>query len=376
MPKERLILCLIVVLLIGTGIVMIYNSTAILAAEQMRHGDSYYFLRNQLMWLGVGIVVFLIAAITDYRFLVKNGPLFLLLSMTLLALVYSPIGVESNGARRWISVFGKRVQPSEAAKYGVIIFLAYMLSRKQRKMHKFRASYLPMLMGLGVVLGLVVLEPDLSTTILLGGSAFILFFIGGARILHLAGTMAGAVPFVLFLIYKSSYQMLRIKAWIDPWEYEKSQGLQPIESMTALGLGGMAGVGLGMSRQKLYYLPYPHNDFIAAIIGEETGFFGMMVLLLLYAGIAVTGIIIAFKIKDLSGYLLASGITVLICLQAIIHLSVITASLPATGLNLPFVSFGGSSLVMNCAGVGILVNISRQAELQPKRKYTVRNRAA
>ncbi len=168
--------------------------------------------------------------------------------------------------------------------------------------------------------------------------------------------------------------MTRIMAWLDPFKYESSEGLQPIESMTALGMGGLTGVGLGMSRQKLYFLPYCHNDFIGAIIGEEVGFVGMIFLLLLYVGIAVTGTIIAFKTRDLRGYLLASGITILITLQALIHLGVITSSIPATGLNLPFVSFGGSNLVMNCIGIGILVNISRRTELQPKSKFSVPNR--
>ena len=375
MPKERLLLCLIVVVLIGTGMVMVYNSTAIQAGEQQQYGGSYYFLKQQLMWLGIGIIAFLLAAVVDYHFLVRYGPFFLFLSIVILALVFSPIGVELNGAKRWIGIFGKRVQPSEPAKYGVLLFLVYMLTRKQRKVHKLLGGYLPMLAGLGVVLGLIFLQPDLSTSILLGATAFILFFIGGVKLAHLAGTVAAALPFVGIFIYKSGYQMTRIMAWLDPWKYQSSEGLQPIESMTALGVGGLTGVGLGMSRQKLYFLPYCHNDFIGAIIGEEAGFVGMVELLMLYDGIAVTGATIAFKIKDLGGYLLASGITILITLQAIIHLSVITSSIPTTGLNLPFVSFGGSNLVMNCVGIGILVNISRRAELQPKSKFSVRGRS-
>jgi cell division protein FtsW len=355
--------------LIGTGMVMIYNSTAITAADT--YGDSNYFVKLQFMWLGVGIVGFLVAAIFDYRVLVKNGPLFLLLSVALLAMVFSPIGIEKNGAHRWIRILGRDVQPSEPAKYGVLLFLVYMLSRKQRKVHKLMSGYLPMLLGLCVVLGLVFVQPDLSSTILIGSTAFVLFFIGGVKVVHLLGTVAPAIPLVAVLMYKSGYQMMRILAWLDPWKYVKSAGLQPIESMTALGVGGIRGVGIGMSRQKLWFLPYCHNDFIGAIIGEETGFVGMAILLLLFVGLAVAGGMIAFKMRDLSGYLLASGITVLITLQAMIHMAVITGSIPATGINLPFVSFGGSNLVMNCIGIGMLVNVSRRSELQPKRKFAV-----
>lgn len=371
MPIERLMLCLIVIVLIGTGMVMIYNSTAIQASEHKQYGNSNYFLLQQLICFGIGIVAFLIAAATDYKFFVRLGPLFLLGSIFLLSLVFTSIGVEVNGARRWVRILGIRIQPAEAANYSTVLFLVYMLSRKQRKVARFFAGYLPMVLGVGAVLGMIVFQPNLSMTILMGTTALILLFIGGVRPLHIMANVAAALP--LAVIFITRYQWDRIQVWLDPFKYEGAGGLQPVESMTALGVGGWLGVGLGMSRQKLYFLPYCHNDFIGAIIGEEVGFVGMMALLAFYLILGICGVTIAFKIKDLSGYLLASGITVLIMLQAIIHVGVITSSIPPTGINLPLVSFGGSNLVMNCVGIGMLVSISRRTELQPKEKFAVQS---
>jgi cell division protein FtsW len=372
MPIERLLLCLFALILVGVGIVMIYNSTAIQASEQKQYGgSSNYFLTRQLVCFGIGIVVFLVTAVLNYRYLIHLGPWLLFGSIILLSLVFSQYGVEVNGARRWVSFMGVRVQPAEAANYSTILFLVYMLMRKQRKVDRFFTSYVPMILGAGLVMFLIVMQPNLSVTILIGGTTMILLFIGGARPSHIIGTIIAALPFLGVIIWKSDYLWRRILVWLNPFDYEGAGGLQPVESMTALGVGNWLGVGLGMSRQKLYFLPYCHNDFIGAIIGEETGFVGMSVLILLYLALTACGITIAFKIKDLGGYLLASGITVLIALQALIHLGVVTASIPPTGINLPFISFGGSNLIMNCAGIGMLVSISRRTELQPREKFTV-----
>ena len=371
MPLDRLILCLVVIVLIGTGMVMIYNATDIQAGEQSRYKDSHYFLKQQMMFLGIGVVAFFLVTAANYRWMIKFGWLFLLGAIGLLALVYTSLGVEVNGARRWLDFRIIRVQPAEIASYSTILFLVYMLSRKQRKMNSFFAAYVPMMIGTSIVLGLIVLQPNLSLTILIGSTALLLLFIGGVKPIHILYTVIAAIPFALILMLQSDYLLDRFHVWQDPFRYAGAKGLQPVESMVALGVGGLRGVGLGMSRQKLYFLPYCHNDFIGAIIGEETGFVGMMFLLLLYVALAVCGLIIAMKVKDIGGYLLASGITVLITMQGLIHLGVVTASIPPTGVNLPFISYGGSNLIMNCIGIGILVNISRSTELQPKDKFTV-----
>ena len=376
MPLHRIVLYLAVMTLIGGGVITIYNATDITAGELSKYKDSHYFVKQQLLYLVIGILAFLTVAKINYNNIVRFGWGFLGISIILLALVYTPLGVEINGARRWLDIRVTRIQPAEIASFSTIIFLVYKLTAKQRKLNKFLSAYVPMICGISVILGLIVFQPNLSVTILIGLTSLLLLFIGGAKPIHILYTVIAALPVVAILFLKSDYLLERLEVWKDPFKFAGEKGLQPVESMTALGVGGSFGVGLGNSRQKLFFLPYCHNDFIGAIIGEEFGFAGMFIVVLIYILIVVCGIFIAFKIKDLSGYLLATGITIQIALQTLIHLGVVTAAIPPTGINLPFVSYGGSNLVMNCIGLGLLTSVSRRIELQPKEKYAIQSARA
>ncbi len=369
MQTDRFIMLIIIVALLGVGIITIYNSSGVQIGEKEEMGDGGYFLKKQLMWLCLGIIAFVISSYLNYNFIIMHAPAILLFSLFLLALVFVPgIGVEINNARRWIQIGGKIFQPSEFAKYAIIFYMAYYLSKKQRKLDRFFDTFVPLLFVVALYAGLIIVQPDFSTTIVIGAIAFILFYAGGAKLHHLLIASAASFPPLIYKIYHSEYQLYRIIAFLNPGQYKSGIGYQQYQSLIALGSGGLYGLGLAGSKQKLGFLPYPHNDFIASIIGEEFGFIGICSIILLYMALALIGFRIAFRAKDMRARLLAVGITSLISLQAIIHISVVTSSLPATGLNLPFISFGGSNLLMNFIGIGILMNISKAAERSPQAK--------
>jgi len=251
-------------------------------------------------------------------------------------------------------------QPSELGKLALILYLADYLTRKQDKIKSFSRGFFPPMLVLGGMTGLILIQPDLGTVVLLGIVSLILLFVAGIRIIYLGGLVLFSLPALYFLISGVGYRQRRILAFLNPWQHATGAGYQIVQSFLALGSGGIKGVGLGESRQKLFYLPASYTDFIFSIVGEELGFIGTVSLVVLFLVFLWAGIRVAYQSPDLFGYLLGIGITVAISLQAIINIGVATGSLPTKGISLPFISFGGSSLLFNMMGVGLLLNISRR----------------
>ncbi len=362
MTKSSNLLLIVTFILIGFGLVAIYSTSAIFAEE--RFGDGLFFLERQLLWVLLGLVVMLIAWRIKYKWIrVLSNPL-LFLTFTLLVLVLLPqFGREAGGAQRWLRIGGGfSFQPSELAKLALLIYLADYLVRKQDRLKSFSRGFLPPLLMVGGIAGLIFLQPDMGTGVFLGMISFFLLFIAGVKIIHLTGLALFFLSVFYFLVITADYRLRRILTFFDPGKDPLGAGFQLAQSFLALGSGGIRGVGLGESRQKLFYLPAAHTDFIFSIVGEELGFLGTVSLIILFLVFLWAGMRIASRASDLFGYLLGAGITLTIVLQAIINMGVATGTLPTTGIPLPFISFGGSSLLFSLAGVGLLLNISRQKE--------------
>lgn len=364
MYKERITIFIVVLLLVAIGIVMIYSTSAIYADEKFH--DSYYFLKRQVLWFLIGLALFFVVQRLPYLTFRKLSLLILIVSLALLAAVFAPVlGKAAGGARRWIQISFMTLQPSEFAKIAVVIFLADFLARHQRKLREFFKGFLPCLLILGLCLGLIVMQPDLGTVILIGAVSFILFFVAGVRLRHLLILFLMSLPVIYEFIFKVAYRRNRMLAFINPWKDPEGTGFQIIQSFIALGSGGLFGTGLGQSRQKLFYLPEAHTDFIFSIVGEELGLVGTVGILALFTVLIVMGIRIALRCQDLFGQLLALGIVMLVGLQALINIGVVTGTLPTKGLALPFISYGGSNLMVNLLMVGILLNIAKFAGKKP-----------
>jgi cell division protein FtsW len=365
MQSERALLIILVIILQGVGLVMIYDSSSIYANEAPSIHDSDFFLKRQLLWIGLGVAALVTLSLTDYRLLIRNALPIFGITLLSLGLVFVPgIGVKAKGSCRWIKIAGKVIQPSELAKLSVILFLAHTLSRSQGRYPLTPRKLLVPLAGMAACVGLVLLEPDFSSSAVLCVLGFILFFVAGTKLRYLFCVVGGGLGVLAYKVTTSSYQLGRILAFLNPLEHQSTVGYQQTQSLLALGTGGLFGLGLGLGRQKLGFLPYLYNDFVAATVGEQTGFLGMCVLVGLFVLFVVLGIRIACRAVHLEGYLVAMGVSSLVCIQAVVHLGVVTSLLPATGLNLPFVSFGGSNLFVAFLGTGLLVSVSRVAELE------------
>ncbi len=356
--QQQTLLFIVVVLLLSIGIVMIYSTSAILAEE--RHGDSYYFLRRQALWVILGLSGFALAVNVDYHWLRRSSGLLLFASIVLLGLVFVPgVGRTAGGAMRWLRLGPFNFQPSELAKFAIVLYMADVLAGKQRKIDRFWQNFaFPLLIFLTII-GLIILQPDLGTTILIGMIVAIMVYAAGVRFRHILPLFLLAPPVVYYLVFSSAYRRRRIVAFLNPWADPEGTGFQIIQSFIALGSGGIMGMGLAQSRQKFYYLPAAHTDFIFSIIGEELGIIGSAVIVTLFLLILVIGMRICLKAPDLYGHLLALGIVSIISLQAVINVAVVTGSLPTKGLPLPLISFGGSSMLLNLVAVGVLMNIGR-----------------
>ena len=341
------------------GIIMIYNASAILA--ERRFNDSTLFLKKQFLWAILGLFLMICVSRIDYNILQRLSPYIMVTSFFLLVIVLI-VGRNVGGASRWLKVGFLSFQPSEFAKISMIIYLACSLDKKHSRLKNFKRGLLPHLIVLGTFCFLILLEPDLGGAILLASVGLIMFFMGGVKIGYLVYLLLGVLPFLYLVIIKVSYRRRRILSFINPWSDPQCNGYQIIQSLLALGTGGLFGRGLGNSRQKLLFLPEPHTDFIFPIIGEEWGLIGTLFILSLFILFALQGRNISLKAPNLFGSLLAAGITFMITFQAILNIAVVTACLPTKGLPLPFLSFGGSSLLFNLIGVGILLNISRQTK--------------
>lgn len=352
-----------VLALLGIGVVMVYSASGVSA--QVHFDDSYYFLKRQIIWASLGLFAMFFTMRTDYHVWQRLAKPLMLATLVLLALVLVPgMGKVVNGARRWLGTGSIYLQPSEIAKLSMVLFNAYLLTRCQEKIRQFRAGMLPALAALAVVFALILKEPDLGTALSIAGTVFIMLFAAGARVAHLGALGAVGVFGVAAAILLEPYRMKRLTAFADPWSDPLNTGYHIIQSLYAIGSGGLFGVGLGRSREKFLYLPEPHTDFIFSILGEELGLLGTLTVLALFFLFAWRGLKAAMSAPDIYGSLLATGITTMILLQAFMNIAVVTASMPVTGIPLPFLSFGGSALIFTLAGVGILLNISRSARLR------------
>jgi cell division protein FtsW len=348
-------------MLLCFGIIMVFSSSSVWA--YYLHKDSLYFLKRQMAWAALGFLAMIFFMNYDYWNIKKHEKTIVFFMFLLLLIVLIPgVGIELNGARRWIGVGSLTVQPSELAKLGMVIYLADGLERKQDKIRNFFTGILPFLIVTGLVCGLIVIEPHLSATVLVGMTAFVMLFAAGASMIQLFSLGTVGFAAVMVLIFTKGYRMGRFISFLNPWEDIQDKGYHIVQSLYALGSGGLIGVGLGHSRQKFFYLPEPQTDFIFAIIGEELGFLGACFVILLFMFLIWRGYKTALTAPDLFGKFLATGLTTLIALQFLINIAVVTASMPVTGMPLPFISYGGSSLIITMSQVGILLNISRYTE--------------
>lgn len=365
----------ITVALLVIGIFMVFDASYARAGQaKFTDGDSYYFVKRQAAFAIAGLIAMFVAQRIPFWRLKPFATVFLLLSVIGLGAVLV-VGREVNGAVRWIGNGVINVQPSEFAKLALVLYLANLLTRPKLDIGDLQTGMIPALLPIGVIAILVMLEPDMGTTIVTCATGVILIYVAGARTRHMMGIMAGAVLGGAVLIVTEPYRMARLLSFLNPFADYDNTGYQVCRSLIALGSGGPVGVGLCEGREKIFYLPAEHTDFILAVLGEEMGLIGTMGLALLFLLFAIRGFQIAKKTKDNFGKFLAVGVTSLIAGQALLNMLVVTSTVPATGVPLPFISYGGSSLALNLMSVGILLGISQHPNGgENDRPYRRRNR--
>lgn len=354
-----------VIILLAFGTVMVFSASGPNAYSY--YGDAYYFLKKQLQVVPLGFIAMFVAMNIDYKKLGKWSPVFLIISLVMLVLVAIPhIGIVHNGARRWLGIAGKaEVQPSEFAKLALIIFFSYSLSKRKDQLKAFFKGLFPYLLLIGVFAGLLLIfQSHLSATIVIALVSCIILFCAGAKIKHFALLAVPALAGIAAAIAVEPYRLARFNSFLNPWSDTKGSGWQIVNSLYAIGSGGIFGRGLGKSLQKFLYIPEPQNDFILSVLAEELGFVGVLVVLILFTILIWRGIKVSINSPDTFGSLMAIGIISLIAVQVIINVAVVTSSMPATGMPLPFFSYGGTSLIFLMSGVGILLNISRYANYE------------
>ncbi|MBR6773990.1 MAG: putative lipid II flippase FtsW [Clostridia bacterium] len=355
--KMDLVLLFSVLALVSFGVVMVYSASSYNA--KVNYGNEFYYAIKQIIGVALGLGVMFICAFTDYHFLQKLRYPVLILSFVLLILVFVPgVGVENYGAKRWINLPFFTIQASEIAKFGFIVFTASYMAKNHKKMSSFK-HILPVLLVGGAICLLIILEPNMSITMCMIMLVFVMLFIGGARIKHFLFLAVPVIALVPVLIVLEPYRMQRLVAFLNPWESPLEEGYQLIQSFYALGSGGLFGVGLFNSRQKYLFLPFAESDFIFSVIGEELGFLGCVAVIAVYLVLIWRAVRIAKDSTDRFGCYLSSGITAIIAIQVLINIAVVSGSIPPTGLPLPFISAGTSSLVVFCAGVGVLFSVER-----------------
>jgi len=361
--KSAYILFLAVLGLLVIGIVMLFSTSAY---ARDSHGDVYFFIKRQAIWVGIGLVACIFAALVNYHFWQKTWWLWFAVALAALALCYIPhIGMRINGSRRWVGYGPITFQPSELAKIATIFFLATWFARREKPDGNVLSSFIIPLAIISVPAALVLGEVDLGTTALIAATAFVVMFIAGTNPVLLGGLALAALGGLILVATQISERMGRLSAFLHPQNYKDDAGLQQMQALIAWGSGGMDGLGLGNGRQKMLYLPYAHTDFIFPIIGEELGLRFSLLVVFLFVVIIVCGIMIALHARDRFGLLLGCGIISLLALQAAVNIGVTTSLLPNKGLPLPFISYGGSNLAACMFGIGVLVNIYRQGILEP-----------
>jgi cell division protein FtsW len=370
-PEYDHLLMISALLLLGLGLVMVFSASGVLASD--KYHDPAFFLKKQLIYAAVGVGLMLFVRRIPYQTYDRLVYVILFISLVLLILVLIPgIGVRIRSAARWIKLGPLVIQPSEFAKLAIIIFLAYSMARKQEKIRFFSIGFLPHIVVAGVFILLIEKEPDFGTAMALAGITFLMLFVGGTRLTHIFLAVLSASPLVIYVILKNKMRLERVTTFLDPWKYAQESGYQLVHSLYAIGSGGFLGLGIGKSREKLFYLPDSHTDFIFSILAEEVGFIGVLIVFSLFAILIIRGLIISLRAQDNFGAYLAVGLTSLIGLQAAINLAVVSGLMPTKGLSLPFLSYGGSSLLVNMVAIGILLNISSQSRQphEPMRRET------
>lgn len=366
MKAGDFILTLLVSALVVFGIIMVFSASYYSSISET--GDPYAYLKDHLMWAVLGGGLMLLTASLDYHIYGRYAKPLLAVSILLLLLLFTPLGVTRNYATRWIGVAGFTIMPGEIAKICAIVFVAWFLSSRPQRIHSLQKGILPLLGLCAVYFGLIVKQPNLSTAITVCGIIIGMMFVAGLRWIYLGGLGCVGVLGIFAMIFMDpdGYRLRRFTTFLDPFQDKLGSGWQVIQSLLALGSGGLFGVGLGKSIQKTLYLPEPQNDFIFSIIGEELGFAGCLVLIVVYLLLIWKGADVSLKAPDLFGMLLGSGITIMLGLQVLLNIAVVTSSMPPTGITLPFVSYGGNALLLFMGSFGILLNISRQTFREEK----------
>jgi len=363
LEEYDLLLMLMAVALTCFGVVMVYSASNIMADK--RYHDGFFFLKRQGLFALVGLSIMLVAMRINYHFWKKMAVPALLLCLVLLVMVLIPgIGGKAGGSSRWIKLPGFNLQPSEMAKVALIMFMAFSLDRKQDKVKDFANGIIPYMVVLAPLIGLLALQPDLGGALTLAAVAAVMLFAAGMRVGHLISIVLLAMPLLMYKLSRG-YHKGRMEAWTNPWSDPEGKGFQIIQSWLALGTGGVFGQGLGEGKQKLFYLPEAHTDFILSVVGEELGFLGVIVIIGMFFLLVQRAMRIAVAAPDTFGRFLALGIAVLFGIEATVNMGVVTGLLPTKGLALPFISYGGSSLLISLFAVGILLNISSGLKIEP-----------
>jgi cell division protein FtsW len=351
---------LTVALLVGLSIVMVFNTSYFFAGE--RFGDPYYVFRKHLASIALGACVCALAS--RLRAGTYERIAYAVLAVVVVALVavlVPGLGIVRGGARRWIGLGALNLQPSELAKIAVVLYLARSIVRKGARIETFSVGIVPHVIVVGVLAVLVVVEPDFGTATLISVLLAAMLFVGGVRIRHLVVPLLPALPLAVYAIHSSPYRLRRVMVFLDPWQHPRDAGFQLVQSFIAFGSGGALGSGLGESKQKMFYLPEAHTDFIFSVIGEELGLVGALLVVALFAALAVRGFRVALRHPTPFGRLVAFGVTVLLVAQAGVNMAVVLGLLPTKGLALPLVSYGGSAMIGALASVGILLALSRES---------------
>lgn len=358
--RPDLVLLGAILALLGIGFIMVYSSSAVRGFIQ--YDDPFHYLKMEIMWVTMGLVAMFFAMRIDLRWVRQFAKPALLVAIALLIAVKIPgVGRTVNGADRWIGLGPMSIQPSEVIKLSMVLMMSHVLAINSHNIESFRKGVLPILALMGLIAGLIMLQPDLGTTLVVAGMTFFMLIAAGARVSHILALGGTGLGLVVAAIAAAPYRMRRIFAYLDPWADPLGNGYQTIQALLALGPGGLFGLGLGQSRQKFLYLPENHTDFIFAMIGEELGFIGATLVILLFFLFAWRGFRVAMRAPDSFTGFLAVGLTAMVSIQAMINMGVVSGVLPVTGITLPFISYGGTSLVFTMLGVGVLLNISREA---------------
>lgn len=348
-----------VIFLLVVGLIFIFSASSVFASEKF--GVSYYFLKKQIIYLAVGIVGFIVCTLIPTRIWKLVAPyLFFGSLIGVLLTLWSPLGLRVHGSHRWLSLGGFSFQPSELLKFSLFVYMGMLLERKQDSLTSFLQTYVPLLGIVGLTVFILLKQPDFGMGVTIFVTALMVLFVAGARSSHLIATIACAVPVIAAIVFFVSYRFHRILIFLNPWLDPRGRGYQIIQSLIAIGSGGVWGVGISNSKQKFFYLPMQHTDFIFSIIAEETGYVGSLLVLLGYVLFCYFGLKIVSGLKNPFAYFTTLSFVILLSLQAVINLMVVTGLVPTKGLGLPFISYGGSALVCNLCMIGLIAHFVRE----------------